>query len=434
MREPFLTDLDSRAAVKGSRDPLGIQPIWTRFGRHVVGNLTTVSNSVRDFTVLILGYHFAEQVAQTAGPESELGTFLKWEQLAAYARASINRETGFRGTERVWRNLKEGAVVLSASTRNQILSNQKVYGLWGLFTVPGRSSGLLEGLPTRLTPPARELVEGCYLPKLEGAHAKGRKGIAEILAREKTPLDVDGDHRKLLAAVAGLLSPKVTPQESTFYKEHLVFGGPKDRTEGLQRQLATLLEPFLAEADFKWSPLSLRALAKEAERRGEAWSRLASRLHRIAVVETVLAPASDLYGYLLGCHEVPTTELAKRLRRAWGSSVSTVASDEIPALRAELGAGDDTVGERWLAIADAMSHGDYVRLIQLLLAQNRAVMQLRGGATAWIDEQNGRLHVRVADERGDLPERKELPSLWRFPYFLDSLMMIAGQLKEGRDA
>src|SRR3989442_15950904 len=32
---PFLTDLDSRAAVKGSRDPLGIQQIWTRLGRHV---------------------------------------------------------------------------------------------------------------------------------------------------------------------------------------------------------------------------------------------------------------------------------------------------------------------------------------------------------------------------------------------------------------
>jgi len=46
---PFLTDIDPQAAIKGSRDPLGIQPIWTRLGRHVVGNLTTVSSSVRDF-------------------------------------------------------------------------------------------------------------------------------------------------------------------------------------------------------------------------------------------------------------------------------------------------------------------------------------------------------------------------------------------------
>src|ERR1044072_4136812 len=65
---PFLTDLDSRAAVKGSRDPLGIQQIWTRMGRHVVGNLTTVSNSVRDFTTLLLGYYFAERIADGQGP------------------------------------------------------------------------------------------------------------------------------------------------------------------------------------------------------------------------------------------------------------------------------------------------------------------------------------------------------------------------------
>ena len=42
---PFLTDLDSRAAIKGSRDPIGVQPIWARLGREVVGNLTTVSTS-----------------------------------------------------------------------------------------------------------------------------------------------------------------------------------------------------------------------------------------------------------------------------------------------------------------------------------------------------------------------------------------------------
>ena len=85
---PFLTDLDSRAAVKGSRDPLGIQPIWTRFGRHVVGNLTTVSNSVRDFTPC-----YSATGSPSALPEQgtgrELATFLKWEQLAAYARAGV---------------------------------------------------------------------------------------------------------------------------------------------------------------------------------------------------------------------------------------------------------------------------------------------------------------------------------------------------------
>lgn len=110
MTIPFLTDLDPRAAVKGSRDPLGIQQIWTRLGRHVVGNLTTVSNSVRDFTVLMLGYYFAEQLAQELGAGSELATFLKWEQLAAYSRAKINNDFSFRGTDRVKRLLTIAAI------------------------------------------------------------------------------------------------------------------------------------------------------------------------------------------------------------------------------------------------------------------------------------------------------------------------------------
>ncbi len=85
LQTPFLTDLDSRAAVKGSRDPLGIQQIWTRLGRAVVGNLTTVSSSVRDFTTLLVGYYFTERLAEKLGSGSELNVFLKWEQLAAYA-------------------------------------------------------------------------------------------------------------------------------------------------------------------------------------------------------------------------------------------------------------------------------------------------------------------------------------------------------------
>lgn len=74
---PFLTELDSRAAVKGSRDPLGLQQIWTRFGRHAVSNLTTVSTSVRDFTTLLLGYYSANELADEPDASGELHTFLK---------------------------------------------------------------------------------------------------------------------------------------------------------------------------------------------------------------------------------------------------------------------------------------------------------------------------------------------------------------------
>ena len=85
---PFLTLEDPNAKTKGSRDPLGAQPIWAAFGRHVVRNLTTQSTSVRGFTTLLLGRYFAaELVAEgRASREDALDVFLRMEQLGAYVQ------------------------------------------------------------------------------------------------------------------------------------------------------------------------------------------------------------------------------------------------------------------------------------------------------------------------------------------------------------
>lgn len=221
----------------------------------MVGNLSTVSSSVRDFTILILGYYFAEKVAEVAGPGTELATFLKWEQLAAYSRAQENHDTSFRGTERVQRNLKEGNIILSADTSHQILSNQKAYGIWGLYSWPGRASGLLEGQPAVLTLPARELVERVYLDALTQAGVSDGKRIIEILCADRTKLEPHRQSdKRLLEAVAGLLKDEVSPAEREFYRDHLLYGGENDSTERRQRQLAALIEPRLVDGMFAWTP------------------------------------------------------------------------------------------------------------------------------------------------------------------------------------
>jgi hypothetical protein len=70
---PFLTLEDPNAKIKGSRDPLGVQPIWAAFGRHVVTNLTTQSTSVRGFTVLLLGRYFAADIVERGFTEAPAG-------------------------------------------------------------------------------------------------------------------------------------------------------------------------------------------------------------------------------------------------------------------------------------------------------------------------------------------------------------------------
>src|SRR5690606_27460209 len=125
---------DSRAEVRGSVDALGAMAIWSRLGRRVIGNLSTVTSSVRDFKTLVLGFGLLRELRRAAGPESEfneLAAFLRWEQLAAYTRYGAG-DQGFRGLRRVKARLGEGRVVpISVEGDCQILGNQKVYGLWG---------------------------------------------------------------------------------------------------------------------------------------------------------------------------------------------------------------------------------------------------------------------------------------------------------------
>ena len=259
---PFITELDVRAAIKGSRDPLGIQPLWTRFGRYVVGNLTTVTNSVRDFTTLLLGYYFADQLAGELGPGSEVAVFLKWEQLAAYARFLVNEETGFRGIDRVQKWVSERPHIrISADQECQILSNQKTYGLWGLYTMAARTSGLVDAGHPRLSPQATKFVEETYLPMLAEGTGKDARQLRDLLKQSSKSLPRND---RLFETIARVLKPRLPAREREFYRFHLVEGGMQDATSGKQRHLAKLLESTLTQKDFRWSPKVVEALAKDA--------------------------------------------------------------------------------------------------------------------------------------------------------------------------
>ncbi len=427
---PFLTALDSRAAIKGSRDPLGFQAIWVSFGRNVVGNLTTVSSSVRDFTITLLGYHFAEAVAAIDGPGTELATFLKWEQLANYARAHRNGARAFRGTERVQKALEEGTrVVLSADRAHQILSNQKIYGLWGLYSVPCRASGWLDGDPARLTAAGRTLVES-YLQLLGKAGFRDAARIVELLRPDKVALDLNGSDARLVDAIAALLHPELRPDEVPLYREHLLYGGPQDETHGRQEQLATVLEKHLDDGAFTWTPALVRALAKQARERGTGWHPLGDHLDRIAACDSLLAPSSLLFSHLLGLDGWKLDEVADRLRKAWGKQLRTIDQPALEQLRLELGAHDAESGSRMVTLARTLAQGEYEAALETMVEQNAAVMKGRGGAP-WVERENGRLQVRFKDEDGDLPDEKELPQLWRYPYFMDSLFMVARELRHG---
>jgi hypothetical protein len=430
---PFLTDIDPQAQIKGSRDPLGLQTIWARLGRHVVGNLTTVSTSVRDFTTLVLGYYFAERVANEGAGDGDLAVFLRWEQLAAYARGHVNKDLNFRGVERVKKTLADGdRVRLGIDSAAQILSNQKTYGLWGLYSVPARSSGLVEGDPTRLTAAGKELVEGVYLPIFTKEGLRNADAVMAKLAKPKVDLDLERSDRRLVAAVAKVLAKQLGGAERETYRRHLLLGGPEDKTAGGQAVLAKALESTFDEKEWALSPPRVRYFAKRCGGDGDIGRVVADRLERIRTAELLLAPSAALFGLLLNSDGQTVPELARIVKRQWGASLKTVDLDATVSLETELrdSTGEAETGRRWVKLARVLTAGEFDVAIHLLMEQNAFVMKARAAGGPWVDLHDGKLRVRFRDDNaGELPDKSELPNYWRHSYFIDSLRAIALTLR-----
>ncbi len=437
---PFFTQIDPRAKIKGSRDPLGVQPVWSRMGRQVVRNLTTVTTSLRGFTTLLLGLYVAERVTDDATAEEGefLAAFLKFEQLAAYSRVAISQQTGgaigangedrentIRGIRRVERKLIEGKgkVQISANSEDQILSNQKTYGLWGLYSVAARNSGLLEQGSSRLTAKAREFIELNYRSRLQSADHN-----ADVLKlfRSKFVFEPKSKHAKLARNLAEMLGPTVTKLEQEFYNKHLITC-LSDHPNEIQERLWKQMRRTSSEDGFSCDEL-LQIIGRcQAEGDDE----LARRLDHIRVTESVIAPASRLFSFVLGQDGQALDAIALNVQDTWGARLSHIAPDSF--ISALSGIGEELGVEkcnRLGHLAKALAAGDYGAAIELLLAQNREVMRERGG-DAWVKMKGSRIDVRLRAEAGSLPPGEVLPTLWMYNYFLNSLNQIGFEIERG---
>ncbi|WP_345536369.1 hypothetical protein [Phytohabitans rumicis] len=420
----FLSAMDPRAKVKGSRDGLGAQGVWAAAGRPLIGNLTTVTSSLRGFTTLLVGLRLAAQTAADDAADSAANAFLVWEQMVGYARHVVHEHRGFFGYQRVAARTAAakadgGRVRLSAHSGEQILGNQRTDGLLGNYTAPARVSGLVRpGFPVRLTPEAAAFVDDVYMPRLAQAWGREARDLVRALGQDSVSFDVRPNQR--LAAVASLFDAGLGAAEARFYQRHLVQGGPSDPTSGRQVRFAAILGARLAESE-QLSQAVIAQLAADADEGG--WGDVAGLLRNIGACESVLAPATTLFSYLLGRDGDRVEAIAADVRKAWGGRLDSVHPEALSVLPA----GD------WRAIATSLDHGDYAGAVTALVGRNAAVMSARGGAAPWLDISNGRVRVQFrGDEAGSLLDADEVRQLWWYPYFIPSLRSILTTLQKGR--
>ena len=420
----FLTLEDPRAKIQGSRDPLGVQPVWSGFGRHLVTNLTTVSNSVRGFTVLLLGRYFGELLTGDGSAEEHeaLPIFLRTEQLCAYARFVINDAEDTRGIDRVRKFLNESRTVhIEDGPEGWILGDQKTYGLWGLFSVPARVSGLLADGPVGLTDVARDFVENEYLP-----HLKPVMGHLIQLVRSGGSVEAT-KRNQVMKAMAEAMPAALSPNELTFYGAYLrdASQAPGQDRSHRQQILASLLA---RETDLtEWVGRSDIITLAEASEVQDAL--LAQKIRRVARMEALLAPADLVFDFILTRNGQTPNAIASELHNRWGSVVPNLDSpiDELLPEVAELTTSN--LAAHFRVLDQALHDGAYETAIVTLLDWNQEVMARRNAAP-WVELTNGALNVRYRGTESELPSGNDLALAWRNSYFLNALKDVTAEVEE----
>jgi hypothetical protein len=432
----FLTEVDTeRLNIRGSRDPLGLVPVWGAFGRKVVGNLTTASSSVRGFTTLLLAFYFAEriQLKSRDGESPKLAVFLKFEQLAGFVRKLRNDDDGIRGITEIKRRLAEHGlrkIRIGSSTDLQILSNQKTYGLWGLYTIPAVDSDLLVRKDIVLTGAARDLIEREYLPVFRAAGLGEGRILEDALSKGSFDFEPEGRHEKLANALAKILSPAIAKRERPFYHYHLVQGGPKGEETKWQPRFAEMAEAELKpKTDFDHQALT--SLIRAAGRRAEDQA-LKHHLEKIRDLEALLVTMGNLFGFLQRRDGATLKSVRETLKETWGTGLSFLKPAAVEEMQPELARvyADADAGARVVRLAEALHGGDFAGSIDLLLEHNSFVMKTRHNSQPWVHLEGGALAVRYRDDsQVELQKPRQLATAWRSSFYLNPLKAVIDQLR-----
>jgi hypothetical protein len=431
----FLTSADTeRLNIRGSRDPLGLVPIWGDFGRKVVGNLTTASNSARGFTTLLLGLYFAERVCAGKSDQAaeKLAAFLKFEQLVGFARVLRNNDEAIRGITEINRRLDEGngrRFRIGSSADLQILSNQKTYGIWGLFIMPAIESGLVVQKDIILTPVARDLVEKDYLPILRRRGKDEATTVEALLNKSSFEAEPEGRHKILFDSLGDLMAPQFRHREREVFHFHLIHGGENGTRTGWQPRFAEVMESTLPTPG-EYTYESMAAMINATRSVND--QPLREHLVKIRDLEALLVIIDNLFAFLQNRDNARVTSIVSELKKEWGAGLRHLRCDSISEMQSDLARvfSDASTGERVVSLAAALYEGSYEGSIDLVLAHNKFVMASRKGSQAWIQRSGDKIEVRYKEgaQKRLLPPR-ELATTWRSTFYINPLKTVSDQIR-----
>lgn len=380
------TAIDPDFKPKGSRDPLGFQPIWAETGRKLIKDLSTVSANINDFKILCFVRYFFEHYQKQKDEKDFLPYFLRMEQVFAYARRRHNHETAFNGSNFVSKLFTNETYSISNEQKDNILSNQRTYGIYGKYIRPARDMGLF--------------THPDFVNTFEGSFNSEVLAVFEKVYHEKkaslTAIEIE--------PIAGMIKA-ISNAERIFYRELILKG-----TNPVHNQLR--FYKFLVEhAEFtnlsKFNLLNyLNSVLSSSKD-----ETLNSVLEEIIKTEQILAPLSYKFAYLLseGKWTTKSIESNEILNQSHREVEYPFKSNIIVELNHQLSLKG-------------------VSLVDSLIERNSVVSKRRHGSP-WINRENNKFVVYFGEANRDFNLLED--NYWENSYFIQTYVRLFNSIEGG---
>lgn len=382
----FLTDQDPNFRIKGSRDPLGFQPIWQNLGRTVVRYLSTVSVNIRDFQVLSYAWFFFGDRNQ----KDFLPFFYRFEQAYGFARGKYLDGDAFNGIDFVKKNLGNQSFTFSNKSQHSLLSNQKSYGIFGKYNRPFTEMKLKQ------RDEFMSVMEESLQSKV--SFDELQKKINRLLDEDEVTMTAE--EIKIFADSIDILSD----QEKQFYTKYLLM------TEGehVQNELFDLLnDHFELTSTDQFNLFSFIHLLRSFNLSEE----LKKNLIEIQHSELVLTPFAYLFKTLQNAPIWEKDKLEEQsIFESFPKSVQYPFKSEI-------------ISE----LNQSLSKEPFLIALQSVKRNND--VSLNRGNAAWIKNENGKLITCYSDGRRHFDEVKNGED-YEHSYFLPAYISLFKQIRK----
>ncbi|MDO5156477.1 MAG: hypothetical protein Q4D51_10985 [Eubacteriales bacterium] len=146
----FFTEYDDKITGTSQRDPLGLQPIWSFYGRRVVKHLTTVSTDIRGFREVLLCLSICNGYKEKKNTDwSYRNLILVFEQLFIYTMIDKNLSNsnisieGIIGADNGKSKFVAKGKNPEISAQDTILVNEISLGYYGRYKTPLSTMGVI---------------------------------------------------------------------------------------------------------------------------------------------------------------------------------------------------------------------------------------------------------------------------------------------------